>query len=317
MFLAALVILIGFGPGQGADQPLRAESAANAAARASADMSYDQTARFLARRLGRHLPGDMRVETRQAPGAAGLAAAAALARAPADGGVLALLSPNVAQASALGLAGGRFEAARFVWIGAVAPESWACVARPGLGRGPLWCAAAGAGSRAALQARALIELAGVQGGVLSGYAGRGEIARALEAGEADAACGWPMRDLEARRPDWLKGAMELPAVFAGAAQGRWIEGAEPSARVLLDALAGEADYAFALAGPPGLPEPLARGFESALLALASDREAVEDAARAGVALDPLPGRLVSERVGALHALPDEAKARLRAALRAP
>ena len=310
MSLAALVILIGFGPGQGADQPLRAEAGSSAVGRLSPDMSYDQTARFLARHLGRHLPGAPRVEARQSPGGAGLAAASALARAPADGGVIALLSPNVAQASALGLAGARFDASRFVWLGGVAAEPWACVARPGASA-PFWFAAAGAGARGASQARALIAAAGIEGHVLAGYTGRGELARALESGEANAACGWPLRELEARRPDWLKGAMDSPAIFAGQAQGRWAQGLDAESRALLDALAGESDYAFALAGPEGLAPAPASALAEALSALAGDREAAEDAARAGVALEPVPAAQVSERVRALHALPDAQKARLR------
>jgi tripartite-type tricarboxylate transporter receptor subunit TctC len=310
MLLAALVILVGFGPGQGADQPTPGDGAAAVSSRLSPDMSHDQTARFLARRLGRHLPGQPRVEARQAPGAAGLAAAAALARAPADGSVIALLSSNVVQASALGMAGGRFDAAAFVWLGGVAREGFACAARPDA-QAPFWFAAAGPGGRAAVHARGLIDLAGVEGRVLAGYGGSGEIVRALESGEANVACGWSLRELEARRPDWLKGAMDLPAVFAGRAQGLWIDRADAQSRALLDALAGEGEYAHALAGPPGLPAPLAEAFEGALEALASDREAVEDAARAGVALDPAPAAEVTARVRALHGLPEPEKARLR------
>jgi len=157
----------------------------------------------------------------------------------------------------------------------------------------------------------VVELGGVEGRVLAGYGGPGEVLRALESGEANVACGWSLRDLEARRPDWLKGAMDLPAVFAGRAQGRWVEGADADSRALLDALAGEGDYAYGLAGPPGLPLALAEAFAGALEALASDREAAQDAARAGVALDPASAAEVHERVRALHALPEPQKARLR------
>ena len=101
---ARITILVGFGPGQGNDQPARPDGASAVASRISPDMSFDQSARFLARHLGRLLPGGVMVEARYAPGAAGLLAAATLARAPADGSVLALLSPNVVQASAFGLA---------------------------------------------------------------------------------------------------------------------------------------------------------------------------------------------------------------------
>jgi tripartite-type tricarboxylate transporter receptor subunit TctC len=308
-----VTILVGFGPGQGNDQPARPDGASAVANRMSPDMSFDQSARFLARHLGRLLPGEPIVEARYAPGAAGLLAAATLARSPADGSVLALLSPNVVQASALGLAGGRFDARRFAWIGGLTSEEWACVSVRGkkeAGQG-LFVGSLGAGSRSDVHGRAFAGALSPPLKVIPGYSNRGELARALESGEIDAACGWPMRDLEMRRVDWLtSGRMEIAALMAGAASGDWVNAAGLDARPLLDALASESDFAWAVAAPPGLISQRLSALRAAFEGLIGDRAAVEDAARTGVALSPVPAEAILERVSALHALDGDKRAAL-------
>ena len=302
---ARITILVGFGPGQGNDQPARPDGASAVASRISPDMSFDQSARFLARHLGRLLPGGVMVEARYAPGAAGLLAAATLARAPADGSVLALLSPNVVQASALGLAGGRFDARRFGWIGGLANEEWPCVSVRGktaAGQG-LFVGSLGAGSRSDVHGRAFANALSPQLKVIPGYSSRGELARALESGEIDAACGWPMRDLEMRRLDWLtSGRMEISALLAGVASGDWVHAAGPDSRPLLEALASESDFAWTLAGPPGLDGQKLADLRAAFEGLVGDRAAFEDGARVGVALSPVPAEIIEARVAALHGL---------------
>ena len=78
----------------------------------------------------------------------------------------------------------------------------------------------------------------------------------------------------------------------------------------LDALAAESDFAWTLAGPPGLAGEnllaLRVGFEG----LIADRAAVEDAARAGVSLSPVPAVAIEAGVAALHALDAGKKAAL-------
>ena len=162
----------------------------------SPDMSFDQSARFLARHLGRLLPGKPAVDARFVSGAAGLVAAANLARAPADGSTLALLSPNVIQASALGLTSGRFDARTLTWIGGLTNEEWACVqmrektsAPQGLSpRTHFFLGTLGAGSRSDVHARAFAGVESLRLTVIPGYANRGELARALESLAGELAC---------------------------------------------------------------------------------------------------------------------------------
>lgn len=309
---ARVVILVGFGPGQGNDQPARPDATALAANRMTPDMSYDQTARFLARHLGRHLPGSPPVEARQAPGAAGLVAAQRLYDATPNGGVLALLSSNVVFASALNLPGARFRADRFTWIGGVARDAWACVRRnAAAGRDALWTGTLGVGSRSDVQARALRDLASLPLKVAPGYVSRFELARALETGEIDAACGWPVHDLRTRRAGWFaSGQMDILASFAPGPASAASLAPPGRGRTVLDVLANEGDFAWPLAAPPGMTAGLAEMFQAAFAALSADEAAAAEARSMGVALEPVSAATLARRVRMLHDLPADAKSAL-------
>lgn len=307
-----ITLLVGFGPGQGNDQPARPDAAAFAANRMSPDMSYDQTARFLARRLPARLPGTPMIEARHAPGGAGFEAARRLGSAPANGGVIALLSANAIYASALRLPGADFDAGRFTWLGGVASERWACIRRVGA-KSPAWTGTTGAGSRADAHARAMTMTGVAQLAVMAGYASRFELIRSLETGEIDAACGWPMRDLETRRSDWFATRrFEMFAIFSPTSKGALAPPNDPLAADVLEALAWEAEIAWPLAAPPGLAPAAANAFTQALEALANDPDALAEAERAGIVLEPVAARRVADIARALHASPEPARAALKA-----
>lgn len=304
-------ILVGFGPGQGNDQPARPEAAALAASRMSPDMTYDQTARLLARHMGRFLPGSPRVEAQHAPGAAGLVTARRLSNAPGDGGVIALLSSNVIYSSALALPGADIDVEKLIWIGGVAADAWACIrTRASLASSRAWAGTLGAGSRADVHARAMRDIAGYPFDIAAGYVSRFEIVRAIETGEIDAACGWPLSDLKRRRSDWFAtDRMTIIAMFSRSPD--WSSAPAPglsgASDAVMEALAAEAELAWPVAAPPGTSAGVATAFRKALEALSHDRAAMEDAISAGIELDPVDADTIRARVRALHAL-DEATA---------
>lgn len=302
--LQTVSILVGFGPAQGNDQPARPEAAAIASTRMSPDMSYDQTARFLARRLGAFLPGAPSIVARHTPGGAGLAAARLLYAAKPDGGTIGLLSSNVIFASALKLHDADAPMERFVWLGGVAPDAWACIrtqaskdsARP-------WAGSLGIGSRSDVHARAMGAFFDYPLRIASGYVSRFELVRAIENGEVDMACGWPLTDLERRRAAWFdNGRMEVVQLFdrSTLAATRGASVSEAALRLLLS----ETELAWPLAAPPGTPGEIAAAFGGALDALAHDPEAIAEAQRAGIALDPVSAARVTGRVQALAGMGD-------------
>ncbi len=317
-------ILVGFGPAQGNDQPARPDAATLASNRMSPDMSYDQTARFLARHLGRFLPGAPDVSARHIPGGAGLIAARRLSEAAPDGSTIALLSSNIIYAAALKLPGAEASVARFVWLGAVAPDSWGCIqTRESAGKEKIWAGSLGVGSRADIHARAMRDFMGYPFQISSGYTSRFELVRAIETGEIDAACGWPSSDIERRRGQWFDtGKMDVVARFSRTTAGltgpvltgpglttTW---PQPSADIAatLGLLSLEAELAWPLAAPPGMAPEMAAAFRDALEKTAYDRTAIEDAMRAGVALDPVSAQTVHDHVAQLMTLPGGARKKL-------
>jgi tripartite-type tricarboxylate transporter receptor subunit TctC len=312
---SAIAILVGFGPAQGNDQPARPDAATMASNRMSPDMSYDQTARFLARHLGRHLPGAPALQAKHTPGGAGLVAARRLASAPADGSVIGLLSSNVIFGSALRLPGADVAAASFVWLGGIAPDAWACIrTSASAGKSRVFAGSLGAGSRADVHARAMRDEAGYPIEIASGYISRFELVRALENGELDAACGWPLTDLERRHREWIgAGKMLIVGLFGrgmnGPTHAEWMP--EGDTALLFGALSAEADIAWPLAAPPATPAAIAARFSDALQALAYDRIALEEALRAGITLNPVEAATINQRVHMLHALPGQVRARLQ------
>ncbi|MDP2357177.1 MAG: hypothetical protein Q8M31_14100 [Beijerinckiaceae bacterium] len=307
-------ILVGFGPAQGNDQPARPDAAAFASNRMSPDMSYDQTARFLARHLGRFLPGSPDVSARHIPGGAGLIAARRMSEAAPDGSTIALLSSNIIYATALQLPGAEASVARFVWLGAVAPDSWGCIqTRESAGREKIWAGSLGVGSRADIHARALRDFLGYPFQISSGYTSRFELVRALETGEIDAACGWPSSDIDRRRSQWFDtGKMDVVARVSRAIAGFTGPAPQPSADMAaaLGVLSLEAELAWPLAAPPGMTPETANAFSNSLERIAYDRTAIEDAMRAGVALDPVSAETVRDHVAQLMTLPDGIRKKL-------
>lgn len=306
-------ILVGFSPGQGNDQPARPDAATFAANRMSPDMSYDQTARFLARHLGRFLPDEPTIIPRHVPGGAGLTAARRLAASKPDGATIALLSSNVIYSAALRLEGAEPAVSNFVWLGGVSSDAWGCVqSHASIGRAKIWAGSLGAGSRADVHARAMRDLAGQPFQISSGYVSRFELVRALENGEIDVACGWPITDINRRRSEWIDtGRMDIVAMFSRSSAGVALpEQTYIAISGAMQALALEAELAWPLAAPPATPDKTAAAFAAALERMAYDRAAVEDAARAGVVLDPASAETVRQRVATLMGLPETTRATL-------
>lgn len=311
-FPPRLSLLVGFGPAQGNDQPARPEAATLSLNRFTPDMSYDQTARFLARHLGRFLPGAPTVEARLAPGGAGLVAARRLANSKPDGNLIALLSANVIFGSALRLPGADVKATDFVWLGGVAPDAWACIrTSASTGKKRAWTGSLGIGSRADVHARAMRDLADYPMEIATGYTSRFELVRALENGELDAACGWPLADLNRRQADWLlTGKIFLIGEFSRSRKGPTAPGWSPEGAVAeaFNALAAEPEIAWPLAAPPGTNRQIAAALSEALDAISYDRTAIEDARYAGIELDPIDASTIDKHVRRLHNLKPEVQA---------
>jgi hypothetical protein len=83
---------------------------------------YDTIARLVARYIGRYIPGRPSLVPQNMTGASGLKSMNYLATlAPHDGTYIGMISEGLPSLQAVGMAGVQFDAAKFNWLGAIAP----------------------------------------------------------------------------------------------------------------------------------------------------------------------------------------------------
>jgi len=83
---------------------------------------YDTIARLVARYIGRYIPGHPSLVPQNMTGASGLKSMNYLATlAPHDGTYIGIISEGLPSLQAVGMAGVQFDAAKFNWLGAIAP----------------------------------------------------------------------------------------------------------------------------------------------------------------------------------------------------
>src|ERR1700675_1352674 len=83
---------------------------------------YDTIARLVASYIGRYIPGPPALVPQNMTGASGLKSMNYLATlAPHDGTAIGMISEGLPSLQAVGMAGVQFDAAKFNWIGAIAP----------------------------------------------------------------------------------------------------------------------------------------------------------------------------------------------------
>src|SRR3984893_19108902 len=83
---------------------------------------YDTIARLVARYIGRYIPGHPSLVPQNMTGASGLKSMNYLATlAPHDGTSIGMISEGLPSLQAVGMAGVQFDAAKFNWLGAIAP----------------------------------------------------------------------------------------------------------------------------------------------------------------------------------------------------
>src|SRR3984885_15014734 len=83
---------------------------------------YDTIARLVARYIGRYIPGHPTLVAQNMTGASGLKSMNYLATlAPHDGTYIGMISEGLPSLQAVGMAGVQFDAAKFNWLGAIAP----------------------------------------------------------------------------------------------------------------------------------------------------------------------------------------------------
>ena len=173
---------------------------------------YDLYARVVARFLGKHVPGNPNVVVKNMPGAGQLAMSNWLYRAaPRDGTVIAMAPQALAIEQALRSDGILYDAAKFSFVGRVAPVveityTWGTSPTKTLDdarRRETIMGASGPTSPTFYYLKALNELAGAKFKIVNGYPGGGETNLAMQRGEVEGnSKSWASMKVD--NADWLR-----------------------------------------------------------------------------------------------------------------
>jgi tripartite-type tricarboxylate transporter receptor subunit TctC len=281
---------------------------------------YDAYARVLARYYGKHIPGGPTMVVQNMPGAGGIRATNHLyANAPKDGTVLALVHSAMTTANVLPLNQVQFDTSRINWIGNMEEEVALCVSREDsvvktaadLLAKPFVVGGTGIGSELEIYPRVIDAVFGAQIKIVSGYQGGAEVALAMERGELDGRCGWPLSSIRTTRPDWLKDKKIHLLLQTGLAKNPEL----PDVPLITDFVHNDDDLALLklvfvsrsllrpVLAPPEVPPERVAALRTAFLDTLKDPAFLGEAGPQGVTITPMPGETVQKIIAAINGTP--------------
>jgi tripartite-type tricarboxylate transporter receptor subunit TctC len=301
-----ITLIVGYGPGGG----------------------YDLFARLMARHLGRHMPGNPAVVVQNMPGAGSLRATNYLYTvAPRDGTTIGSFARDMPLLAILRAnAAAVFDPRKFTWLGSSsdfsrdayilmvrkdAPvNSIEDASRPG--GPPIVLGGTAEGTTGSDIPLVLRDALGINIKLITGYPDNGAIFLAVDRGEVNGRTA-DLSSMRSLKPEWLlpNGGMRALVQFARAT--RHPEFADvPTARELArdqDARAliefAELSYKMSrpFVAPPGVPAERAEALRQAFVAVHSDRQYLEDAAKLRIEVSPIGGQEVLDTIDRIAAAP--------------
>ena len=278
---------------------------------------YDTYARMLAPVMGECLGADVVVVNQ--PGAGGLLATNQTWTAPPDGSRIQIFNTVGVLGSYMADAPGvQYEVGDFSWIGRVTGEpSLVVTAANGEFQSfqdmldttednPVTFVSTGPGSLELMDSTILMEVFGIPGRVVSGFAGGGEGFQAVLRGDADA----QSRSLNSQLPH-IEAGEATPIILVGSEEVEALPGVPTILsvevegevnRAVLEEHAALIESGRMIAGPPGMDEALLQEFRSCYEQAATDPEVLANAEEQGRPIQFLSGEdsaaLVDRVVGA-------------------
>jgi tripartite-type tricarboxylate transporter receptor subunit TctC len=266
---------------------------------------YDIYGRLAARHIGAHVPGQPTVVVRNMPGAGGLNGANHLYNVAArDGTVMGVINQNAALGQALDTKGIKYDVRKFTWIGRVTSSvevfhTWHTAGARSIQDAftrELIAGGTGPTSSSVVMPRVMNQLLGTKFKVVSGYKGASDVALAMERGEVHGAVR-PWAVLKTQSADWMRDkkidllvqfALErhpdLPKVPTAADLAKTEE-----AKKILLLLASGSSMGRSLVAPPELPADRVKTLRAAFDATMKDPKLRDEAAKAKLELDTMPG----------------------------
>jgi tripartite-type tricarboxylate transporter receptor subunit TctC len=286
---------------------------------------YDTIARLVARYIGRYIPGHPSLLAQNMTGASGLKLMNYLSTlAPHDGTYIGMISEGLPSLQAVGMDGVQFDAAKFNWLGAIAPIDETVAAWHTAGVATIEDArqrdvitgATAHGSITYTFPVLLNELLGTRLKLVTGYDGGTAINLAMERGEVEARDNtWS--SWKATRPAWLS-EHKISIIVQSGPRAADLDAPlisdlikDPEQRLLSDLVLSGCALGRPLTITPGVPAERVAALRAAFDATVKDAEFLAEAKSLNFDVDPLHGVDMQRTIDRILATPDDVKRRAK------
>jgi tripartite-type tricarboxylate transporter receptor subunit TctC len=294
--------------------------------------NYDVWARVLARHLPRYIPGNPTMVVENMAGAGSMVAANHLFNnAPKDGTVIATFGSGMLGNQLLGVQGIEYDIQKFTWLGAISEPSTICIATEDSGvksfedllppkRTRANFGSSGPGSVGHDFPVLFNALLNANINIVSGYAGNGPVRTAIERKELDGYClVWGAAKTQ-HRP-WIDAGQPKfqNLVQIGLKNNPELAGV-PNAfdfikseddRAVMKLLAGQVDFFFPFAAPPGIPADRTAVLRKAMADVVKDAELAADAKKSALDTIPMSADQLEQLINDLMSTPAPVKQRFK------
>jgi len=286
---------------------------------------YDLLARTLAKHLTRHIPGNPIVVTQNMTGASGLKMANFMyAQAPRDGTYIGVIQHTLIAAQAVNLPGVQFDAAKFRWLGSIAPvvetmAVWHTTGVTSVEDAKKKEIIAGGTARGAITygfPSLMNELVGTRFKIVTGYNGGNQINLAMECGEVEARNNtWS--SWKTTKPQWLKdkkiaviaqAGPRAPDLDAPSLEDMARNGDE---RRIIELVVSGTQFGRPFTITPDTPEDRVRALRAAFQAVMKDKDFRAEMANLDFEVNPVSGEALEAVAARVTGTPKNLAARAR------
>jgi len=282
--------------------------------------TYDAHARWLARHMKRLVPGEPNMIVQNMPGAGTMTAANHVYNiAPKDGTVIAQVARGMAIEPLMGGQGVRYDPLKINWLGSMASEISVIAVRADTGIKTLddvkkretFMASSGIGTDGHTFPNVLNNLLGTKFKIVLGYNSGKEMALALERKEVEGRGSWSWTSFKREAMDKLNSGEYLLLIQMGVRKSPEL----PNVPLVMD-LAQNAEQTqvleLLLAGQgmawpyfvaPEVPADRVAILRSAFMGVAKDKEALAEADKLQIDIDPVTGEEMTDIIKRLYATP--------------
>jgi tripartite-type tricarboxylate transporter receptor subunit TctC len=275
-------------------------------------------ARAVARHIGKHIPGQPTVIYKSMPGAGSLVAANHLFNvAPKDGTALGFISATIPLEELLGVAGAKFKAAAFNWIGRIASgvnmtfvkDTSPVKSIADVYRREVILGASGRSSTVFIYPSVLGNVIGAKFKMVMGYPGSSEAMLAMERGEVEGHS-TSLEIVRALHPTWLSDK-KITVLVQYALKRHpelmdvpmsWELGRNPEEQQILKIVANATEVGKMIMAPPAMPADRVQALRRAFDATMTDPEFVAELKANRVELGPMSGEDLQKTVVELGAV---------------